>query len=140
MGSETLDEPTSNLPDPLSHSFDMDSAKIIAELIRRIMKVAMSARHSDELVFSITKTAATPLVGVELASQKFLERTHLQEWVLQQPEIIGEEVLIITFEFDQWNATGGPAPKDRLDVLGLDSDGRLVVAELKRGRVPDAVD
>jgi len=100
----------------------------------------MNGKHSDELVFNITKSAATPLRGVELASLNFLERSHLQEWVLQQPEIIGDDVLIITFEFDQWGVTSGSAPKDRLDVLGLGSDGRLVVAELKRGRVPDAVD
>lgn len=100
----------------------------------------MNGQHSDELVYTVTETAAAPLLGVDLASLKFLERKHLQEWVLQQPEIIGDGVLIVTFEFDQWGVTSGAAPKDRLDVLGLGSDGRLVVAELKRGRVPDAVD
>jgi hypothetical protein len=31
----------------------------------------------------------------------------------------------------------GPAPQDRLDVLGLGQDGRLVVAELKRDKAPE---
>jgi hypothetical protein len=64
----------------------------------------------------------------------------LQEWVISHPEIIGPRVLIVTFEFDQWMSASGAAPKDRLDLLGLDSDGRLVVAELKRGVAPDTVE
>jgi hypothetical protein len=60
--------------------------------------------------------------------------------VLAHPEIIGPEVLVITFEFDKWSASGAPDPRDRLDVLCLGTDGRLVVAELKRGRAPDTVE
>jgi hypothetical protein len=100
----------------------------------------MSRSPNEEIVFIVDDTKAIPLAAVEIASLHFLERQHLQEWVLQQPEIIGDEVLIITFEFDQWGVTSGTAPRDRLDVLGLGSDGRLVVAELKRGRAPDTVD
>jgi hypothetical protein len=33
-----------------------------------------------------------------------------------------------------------PRERDRLDVLGLGADGRLVVAELKRDRAPDTVE
>jgi hypothetical protein len=47
--------------------------------------------------------------------------------------------MIVTFEFDHWSSAAG-AQKDRLDVLGLGQDGRIVVAELKRGRAPDTVD
>jgi hypothetical protein len=67
------------------------------------------------------------------------EREHLQEWVIAHPEIIGPDVMIVTFEFDRWTSAAG-AQKDRLDVLGLGKDGRIVVAELKRGRAPDTVD
>jgi hypothetical protein len=48
---------------------------------------------------------------------------HLQEWVLTHPEIIGPDVMIVTFEFDKWSSAGGEQ-KDRLDVLGLGKDGR----------------
>jgi hypothetical protein len=60
--------------------------------------------------------------------------------VLTHPEIIGDGVLVVTFEFDRWQAFGGARERHRLDVLGLVADGRLVVAELKRDRAPDAVE
>ena len=42
-------------------------------------------------------------------------------------------------EYDAF-VVGGDCQRSRLDVLGLDEDGRLVVAELKRGIAPDTVD
>lgn len=68
-----------------------------------------------------------------------LERQHLQEWVLAHPQILGEDLLVITFEFDRWMTSAGAATWERLDVLAVDREGRLVVAELKRDRAPDAV-
>ena len=43
----------------------------------------MTAKPSEELVFSVSETTATPLDAVEIAQLNFLERQHLQEWVLQ---------------------------------------------------------
>jgi hypothetical protein len=68
------------------------------------------------------------------------ERTHLQEWVMAHPEMLGPGVKIVTLEFDQWRSSTGSQERDRLDVLGLDRTGRLVVAELKRGVAPEAVE
>jgi len=53
--------------------------------------------------------------------------------------MLGEDVRIVTFKFDRWGTTRGENPRDRLDVLGLGADGRLVVAELKRDVAPDAI-
>ena len=100
----------------------------------------MANEGFSELVFTVEGSKARSLQSVEIADLQLLERKHLQEWVLERPEILGPDVLIITFEFDQWGVSSGAAPKDRLDVLGLGSDGRLVVAELKRGKSPDTVD
>ena len=43
----------------------------------------------------------------------------------------------MAFEFDRWTSSTRGAPHDRLDVLGLDEAGVLVIAELKREEAPD---
>jgi hypothetical protein len=56
----------------------------------------------------------------------FKERQHLQEWIANTPEALGEELLIIQKEFDGFNDTN-----ERLDLLALDKDGNIVVIENK---------
>ncbi len=92
-----------------------------------------------DLLFTVAGSAATPAEPVTLAEVGLRERHDLQEWVLAHPAILGDDVLVVTFEFDRWWAAGAN-PTDRLDVLGLASDGRLLVAELKRDRAPDTVE
>jgi hypothetical protein len=94
----------------------------------------------DEFVFTVSGSVATPLEQVAISQLNLLERQHLQEWVLDQPQMLGENFLIITFEFDQWANSAGTTTKDRLDVLGLDQTGRLVVVELKRGSYDNTVE
>ena len=54
------------------------------------------------------------------------EREHLQEWLVHMPEALGEELLIIQKEFDGFADT-----RERLDLLALDKEGRVVVVENK---------
>ncbi len=93
---------------------------------------------SQELVFSVTGETARAGRPITLTEAGLREREHLQEWVLANPAILGPNVMIITSEFDRWESRGG-AERDRLDILALASDGRLVVAELKRDMAPDTV-
>jgi alkylated DNA nucleotide flippase Atl1 len=93
-----------------------------------------------ELVFTVDGSKATRSTPITLAEAGLQERQDLQEWVIAHPEILGTDVLIVTFEFDRWWASGGSRERDRLDVLGIDTDGRLVVAELKRDKAPDTVE
>jgi hypothetical protein len=58
---------------------------------------------------------------------KIWERTHIQEWIRANPLILGEELLVVSMEFDRFSNSS-----DRLDLLALDRDGNLVVVELKR--------
>jgi hypothetical protein len=95
---------------------------------------------ASELVFTVHGSEATPAESVTLADAGLRERDDLQEWVLRHPQLLGRGVMIITFEFDQWWSGSGSRERDRLDVLGLGDDGRLVVAELKRDRAPDTVE
>jgi hypothetical protein len=94
---------------------------------------------ADELVFTVSGAKAKPVRATTLPEIGLSERQHLQEWVPAHPEILGPGVRVVTFEFDRWWAAGGD-PLDRLDVLGLDRFGRLVVAELKRDAAPDTVE
>lgn len=58
---------------------------------------------------------------------KLQERPHLQEWLVQTPEALGEDLLIIQKEFDGFADT-----RERLDLLAIDKERRLVVIENKR--------
>ena len=64
----------------------------------------------------------------DLKSHNILERQDIEKWVENFPEILGEELLIITTEYDKFDKTN-----ERLDLLAVDKDGNLVVIELKRG-------
>lgn len=57
---------------------------------------------------------------------KFKEREHLQEWIANNPEVLGEELLIIQKEFSGFCDTN-----ERLDLLALDKQGNLVIIENK---------
>ena len=57
---------------------------------------------------------------------KFRERDNLQEWIAKNPEVLGEEFLIIQKEYDGFNDTN-----ERLDLLALDKSGNVVVIENK---------
>jgi hypothetical protein len=56
----------------------------------------------------------------------FTERNHLQEWLANQPDALGEDLLIIQKEFDGFDDT-----KERLDLLAIDKKGSLVIIENK---------
>lgn len=68
----------------------------------------------------------TRLEAVRFSDLGFTERSHLQEWLANQPDALGEELLIIQKEFDGFDDT-----RERLDLLALDKQGRLVVIENK---------
>jgi hypothetical protein len=63
----------------------------------------------------------------DFASHTILERQHLEKWIEKNPEILGEELLIITNEYDKFDKT-----KERLDLLAVDKEGTVVIIELKR--------
>ena len=54
------------------------------------------------------------------------ERQDLQECIVAEPTILGEELLIIQKEFSDFDNTS-----ERLDLLALDKDGNLVIIENK---------
>lgn len=64
---------------------------------------------------------------VNFSELGFQERRDIQEWVAANPGVLGEDLLIIAKEFSGFDRTN-----ERLDLLAVDEDGKLVVVELKR--------
>jgi len=71
-----------------------------------------------EHVFTIEGASALPARTVTLAEVGLREREHLQAWVLAHPEIVGDDLMIGTEEYDRWTTGSGDRDADRLDVLG----------------------
>ncbi|GLZ51348.1 hypothetical protein [Actinomycetospora sp. NBRC 106378] len=85
-------------------------------------------------LFIVDDEQARPAEATSLPDAKLKERDHLQEWVIDNPSVLGEDVMVIASEYNHWAAESDGVPaRDRLDVLGIDGAGRLVVVELKRG-------
>jgi alkylated DNA nucleotide flippase Atl1 len=84
-------------------------------------------------VFLVDGPSASSATPVSLADAGLRERRDLQEWVIAHPEVLGDDLLVVTSEFGRWEGSDGLTASERLDVLALSSSGRLVVVELKRG-------
>jgi len=69
---------------------------------------------------------ALPLEKKLFSELKLSERPDLQEWIADNPSILGENLLIIQKEFDGFFDT-----RERLDLLALDEEGKLVIIENK---------
>ena len=64
-----------------------------------------------------------------------LERADLQRILRDQPDVLEDGLLIISEEFGNWEDSNR-----RIDLLALDSKGRLTVIELKRGATGELMD
>ena len=81
------------------------------------------------------KNRIFPCEETDFKTHNILERQHIEKWVEGYPDIVGEELLVITTEYDKFDKTN-----ERLDILAVDKEGNLVVIELKRddsGRTVD---
>ena len=91
------------------------------------------------LVVDLATGESSTLAEASLQQVGLQERRDLQRWITRHPDLVGEGLLLITSEFDRWELREQRVD-DRLDVLFLDSEGCLVVAELKRDRASDTTD
>jgi hypothetical protein len=81
------------------------------------------------------KNKIFPCEETDFKTHNLLERQHIEKWIENYPDILGEELLVITTEYDKFDKTN-----ERIDILALDKEGNLVVIELKRddsGRTVD---
>lgn len=87
---------------------------------------------AERFMYVVTDEGTVPAKAVSLAHLQFREVQDLEEWIVTHPEVLGPDVKIVATEFDRWQTEGGNRARERLDVLALESSGRLIVAELKR--------
>jgi len=84
-------------------------------------------------LWRITPKGPVRVAETALKQARLLEE-HLEDWIVANDELLGERLLIIGRQVMI------PDIRDRLDVLALDSQGKAVIVELKRGAVDDPVD
>jgi Domain of unknown function (DUF4268) len=78
-------------------------------------------------IFEIASDAIRTIKETTFAAAGIPERAHLQRLLRKQIEIISPDTLIVAEEFCEWEDS-----KRRIDLLGVDTDAKLVVIELKR--------
>ncbi len=87
------------------------------------------ARNSFQL-FTVGPTVQGSPKLIDPATFQSLKAREVQEierWLKQQPGLMGEKLKIVGSQFAGFDKT-----LDRLDLLALDRDGKLVVVEIKR--------
>src|SRR6266571_6684670 len=100
---------------------------------------AHSSSDGASFVVDLRSGETVPMEEVSLASAGLKERDDLQRWIAAHPEIVGDDLLFVTSEFDRWEIKQQRV-LDRLDLLFVDSRGLPLVAELKRDRAADTVE
>jgi hypothetical protein len=78
-------------------------------------------------VYEITSDAINPLQETTFATVGIRERCDLQRLLKESFAVIDPDVMIIGEEFGEWEDS-----RRRIDLLGIDRTGNLVVVELKR--------
>jgi hypothetical protein len=78
-------------------------------------------------LYQITTDSLLPIQEASFSELKIRERQDLQRLIRSQPDVLGEELLILSEEFGDWEDS-----RRRIDLLALDQLANLVVIELKR--------
>ena len=78
-------------------------------------------------LFEMSPHAITGIERVKFADLGVLERGDLQRLLRDYIEVISPDTMVISEEFSGWDRS-----ERRIDLLGIDRQGRLVVIELKR--------
>lgn len=82
-------------------------------------------------LFEMSENGIARIAQTTLAAQGLRERYDLQKHLRDHIEVISDELLVISEEFDDWDAS-----RRRIDLLCIDKAANLVVIELKRDADP----
>lgn len=89
------------------------------------------------MIFSVNQENAEleHLPEEEFTELDILEREDFQEWAIEEPRVLGEDLLVVTSEYAKFADL-----RERLDIMAIDREGKLVVAELKRDKADRTTD
>ncbi|MCC7355209.1 MAG: DUF91 domain-containing protein [Anaerolineae bacterium] len=85
------------------------------------------------MLWKVSGQDLEPVSGSTFADLKLKEQS-LEDWIERKPEVLGEPLLIIG---RQVQATG---VENRIDLLALDREGKIVIIEVKRDTVDAPVE
>ncbi len=86
-------------------------------------------------IYSFADNELEKIEVTSFSSEGILERNHLQSALKEQIEIIAPETIVIAEELSEWSGS-----KRRIDLLAVDTNGNLVVIELKRNETGEHMD
>jgi hypothetical protein len=78
-------------------------------------------------IFEMTSGAILPLEATSFSAENVQERQDLQRLLREHIDVIDPDMMVVAEEFCDWDDS-----RRRIDLLGLDRSGDLVVVELKR--------
>ncbi len=78
-------------------------------------------------IYQIAQDGLKSIERTTFALQGIREREDLQRFLREQIEVLASGILVIAEEFGEWEDS-----RRRIDLLGIDKDGNLVVIEIKR--------
>lgn len=89
------------------------------------------------MIFTVDKESQKleRLPKQDLVHLNILEKEDLEEWAIEEPRVLGENLLVISSEYANFADL-----RDRLDILAIDPNGKLVVVELKRDKADRTTD
>jgi hypothetical protein len=84
-------------------------------------------KNSNLYRIHLDKKILQSVKEIDFADFKVKERYDIQEWVESNPEILGEELMIISKELSYFDNT-----RERPDLIAIDKEANIVIIELKR--------
>ncbi len=86
-------------------------------------------------IFKFNNDSFEKVEQTQFSNEGILERQHIQNALKKQIDVIAPDILIISEEFSEWSDS-----KRRIDLLGVDKEGNIVVIELKRTETGEHMD
>lgn len=78
-------------------------------------------------IFALENGLINKVQSTSFVNESILERTHLQNALKQNIEVIAADCLIISEEYAEWDSS-----RKRIDLLAVDKQSNLIIFELKR--------